>query len=160
MCTSYFNTQTTHTHAILVFQFYLIGGWKLCSVVTAFPIHQRELAIGIRVCPGPELRLPHPTPPGCHGHWPWVFCFMHWARSGLPFYTGQCTCFSAVLSSHPALTTSLWVQKSVTYVCVSFAVCRIVGTILRDSIYALIYSICLFLTYFTLYNRLQFHPPH
>ena len=55
------------------------------------------------------------------------------------------------------------VQKTVLYICVSFAVSH-TGLSLHLSkfhIYALVYCIgFFFLAYFTLYNRLQFHPPH
>ena len=69
-------------------------------------------------------------------------------------------CYS-LKSSHPCLLP----QKSVLYICVSFAVLHI-GSLLtyfKFHIYALIYCIGVFLsdwlTSFT-YNRLQFHPPH
>ena len=50
------------------------------------------------------------------------------------------------------------------YLCLFFCLaCRVIITIFLNSIYmpkyALIY-VLFFLTYFTLYNRLQFHPPH
>ena len=55
------------------------------------------------------------------------------------------------------------VQKTVLYICVSFAVSH-TGLSLHLSkfhIYALVYCIgFFFLAYFTLYNRLQFHPHH
>ena len=68
-----------------------------------------------------------------------------------------------VISNHPTLTFSQRVQKSVLYICVSFAVSHI-GHCYHFSkfhIYALICCIGVFLSdLLTLYNRLQFHPPH
>ena len=41
--------------------------------------------------------------------------------TGCLFYIWQYTCFRGVLSNHPTLAFSHWVQKSVLYFCVSFA---------------------------------------
>ena len=64
--------------------------------------------------------------------------------------------FSQIILPSPSPT----VQKSVLYICVSFCcpACRNVGTIFLNSIYIHEYTVFvfLFLTYFTLYNRLQF----
>ena len=51
------------------------------------------------------------------------------------------------------------VQKSVLYICLSFTVSH---TIFLNFIYMHYYTVLVFyfLTYFTVYNRLQFHPPH
>ena len=55
------------------------------------------------------------------------------------------------------------VQKTVLYICVSFPVSyRLIFTIFLNSIHVHKYTILVFfcLAYFTLYNRLQFHPPY
>ena len=92
-------------------------------------------------------------------HWFWVPCMViHQTHSGNLFNIWYCTYFNAILSNHSTLTFSHWVQKSVLYVCVSFAVLHIGSPydISRFHIYALIYSICLFLTYLTLYISSRF----
>ena len=48
-------------------------------------------------------------------------CFMHQTCTDDRFYVWQYTCFSAILSKHPTLPFSHIVQKSVLYICVSFA---------------------------------------
>ena len=58
--------------------------------------------------------------------------------------------------NHPTLSLSLRVQKSVLYICVSFAVLH-TGSSLPSFYTVLVFFL---LTYFTLYDRLQFHPPH
>ena len=68
--------------------------------------------------------------------------------------------FSQIIPSSPSPTES----KRLFYTSVSLLLCRIQGYhyhLSKFQIYALVYCIVLFfLAYFTLYNRLQFHPPH
>ena len=56
---------------------------------------------------------------------PGVLRFMGLQRVGHDWTTElnwiECTCFSGILSNHPTLNFSHWVQKSVLYFCVSFA---------------------------------------
>ena len=63
----------------------------------------------------------------------------------------------------PPFSFPLCVQKSILYISVSVpAQQKKVHQYCfsRFHIYALIYDIYFFLTYFTLYDRLQVHPPH
>ena len=68
--------------------------------------------------------------------------------------------FSQIIPPSPSLSESkscslhLWL--------LSCPACRIIGTIFLNSIYMHYYTVFvfLFLTYFTLYNRFQVHPPH
>ena len=55
-------------------------------------------------------------------HQPWASCIMHWTWTGDSFHIWYYTCFSAILPNHPTLTLSHRVQKTVPYICVSFAV--------------------------------------
>ena len=92
--------------------------------------------------------LPIPSLEVVPVHWLWVPCFMHWTWTGHLFHIWWYTCFNAVLSNHPTLAFSHRVQKSVLYICVSFAVSHI-GSSLPFSkfhIYALIYYIGVFLS--------------
>ena len=66
--------------------------------------------------------------------WLWVPYVTHRTPTGYLFYTRQCICFSAVLSNHPALSFSHCVQKSVLYVCVSFAALHVGWSVLSFEI--------------------------
>ena len=135
-----------------------------------FAIHQHESAMGIHVSQHPESPshlLPHPIPLGCPralalgallrtSNW-------HWSSSlHMVMYLFQCY---SLKSSHPhllPLSPKVCSLRLVLFCCLAY---RVVVTISLNSIYlylyALIYSIVfLFLTYFTLYNKLQFHPLH
>ena len=67
--------------------------------------------------------------------------------------------FSRIIPPSPSPTES----KSLFFISVSLLLSHIQGHhyhLSKFHIYALIYCIGVFLTYFTLYNRFQFHPPH
>ena len=76
--------------------------------------------------------VPHPEPPFhlpphttlwvIPVHQPWASYIMHRAWSGHLFHIWYYTCFSAILPNHPTLALSHRVQKTVLYICVSFAV--------------------------------------
>ena len=55
-------------------------------------------------------------------HQPQASCIIHWTWTGNSFHIWYFTCFNAVLPYHPALALSHRVQKTVLYICVSFAV--------------------------------------
>ena len=76
------------------------------------------------------------------------------------FYSWWCVYADDTLSIHPTLSFPHCVQKSILYLH-SFPSNRYINTIFsRFHIYALMYCIFLFLTYFTLHNRLYVHPFH
>ena len=58
-------------------------------------------------------------------HQPQAPCLMHWNWTGDPFHIWKYTCFNAILPNHPALALSHRVQKTVLYICDSFAVSHI-----------------------------------
>ena len=76
--------------------------------------------------------VPHPEPPPSSlpvpslwvipVHQPRASCIMHQTRSGDSFHIWYYTCFNAILPNHPTLALSHRVQKTVLYICVSFAV--------------------------------------
>ena len=71
---------------------------------------------------------------------------------------------SMLLSTHSTLAFSHRVQKPVLYICVSFTVSHIGSSLpsflIPYTCVNILHWCFFFLTYFTLYNRLQFHPPH
>ena len=76
--------------------------------------------------------VPHPEPPPSSLPIPslWVIpvhqlrapCIMHWTWTGDSFNIWYFTCFNAILLYHPTFALSHRVQKTVLYICVSFAV--------------------------------------
>ena len=77
-------------------------------------------------------RVPHPEPPShlppqpslwvIPVHQPRASCIMHRTWTGDSFHIWYYTCFNAILPNHPTLALSSRVQKTVLYICVSFAV--------------------------------------
>ena len=118
---------------------FLIGGWLLYIIVMDFAVHQYESSIGTRVSPSSWTTLhlpPHPVPLGVPERQLWVLCFVHQTCTSPLFYIWWYVCFNAILSSHPILAFSHWVQKSVLYICLLCCPAgRIVGTIFLNAIY-------------------------
>ena len=116
--------------------------------------------------PDPPSHLPpHPIPQG-HPSAPALSTLSHasnldwWFISHMIIYMFQCY---SLKSSHPRLLPQS--PKVCFYICVSFAVSYIGSSyhLSKFHIYASVYctgGVFFFLTYFTLYNRFQFHPPH
>ena len=105
---------------ILINLFILIGGKCLYNIVMAFAIHWHESPMGAHVPPSwnPSQLPPYLIPLSC----PRALAFECPASCfelGLVVYL---TYFSAILSYYPTLAFSHIVQKSVLYICVSFAV--------------------------------------
>ena len=115
--------------------------------------------------PEPLSHLPtHPIPQG-HPSAPALSTLLHalnldwWSVSHMLIYIFQCY---SVKSSHPRLLPQSPKDCSIhlcLFCCLAY---RVIITIFLNSIYMCQYTILVFffLTYFTLYNRLQFHPPH
>ena len=137
------------------------------NIVVVFVIHRHESAMGIHVSPRPE---PHshfplyPIPLGCprapalsallHAsnlHWPSI--------SHMVIYMFQCY---SLKSSHPRLLPQSPKVGSLHLCLFSCLAYRVIVTIFLTSKCMRYYTVLvfIFLTYFTLYNRLQFHPPH
>ena len=92
---------------------------------TDFAIHQHESAMGVHVFPilnPPSTSLPIPYLWVIPVHQPQASCIMHQAQTADLFYIWYYTCFTAILPNHPTLSLSHRVQKTVLYICVSFAV--------------------------------------
>ena len=113
---------------MFIVSFYLFKLEDKYNTVMFFATHPDELAIGIFVFHPSWTPFPPPTPPNAsrlsQKHWLWVSCFIHQTANGYLHYIWSCICFNASPSSHPTLS-SHWVQKSILYVCVSFATVHI-----------------------------------
>ena len=94
-------------------------------------------------------------------HQPRAPCLMHWTRTGDLFHIWYNTWFNAILSNHPTLAFSQSPNICSLHLCLFCCLAyRVIATIFLNSIYMSLYTVLVFffLTYFTLYNRLQFHP--
>ena len=98
--------------------------WRLITLqyCIGFAIHQYESAMGVHVFPilnPPPSSLPVPSLWVVPVHQPLASCILHWTWTG-----DSCichTCFNAILPNHPTLSLPHRVQKTVLYICVSFA---------------------------------------
>ena len=90
-----------------------------------FAIHCHESTMGVHVFPilNPSpTSLPVPFLWVIPVHQPQASCIMHRTWTGDLFLIWYYTCFNAILPNHPTLSLSHRVQKTVLYICVSFAV--------------------------------------
>ena len=100
--------------------------WRLITLqyCIGFAIHLHESATGVHLFPilnPPSISLPIPSLWVIAVHQPRAPCLMHQTWTGDSFHIYY-TCFNAILPNHPTLTLSHRVQKTVLYICVSFAV--------------------------------------
>ena len=87
-------------------------------------IHQLASATGVHVFPilnPPPTSLPIPSLWVISVHQPQASCILHQTWTGNSFLMRYYTCFNAILPNHPH-SLSHRVQKTVLYICVSFAV--------------------------------------
>ena len=90
-----------------------------------FAIYQNESATDIHVFPilnPPPTSLPIPSLWVVPVHQPQPSSIVHRTWTGDSFHIWYYTCFNAILPNHPTLSLSHRVQKTVLYICVSFAV--------------------------------------
>ena len=137
----------------------------LYNIVVVFATHWLESAMGVHVShqPKPPSHLPpYSIPPGC-ARAPALNALLHisnlhWSSIlHLVIYKFQC---HSPTSSYPHLLPHS--PKSVLYICVSFAVLHIWLSLLSFYVPYICNNVLvfLFLAYFTMHNRLQFHPTH
>ena len=128
-----------------------------------FGIHSHESAMGVHVFPI-LYPPPHPIPQG-HPSAPALSALSHasnldWRSiSHMIIYMFQCY---SLKSSHPCLlpqSPKVYSLYLCLFCCLEY---RVIITIFLNSIYIHRWTVLVFffLTYFTLYNRPQFHLPH
>ena len=101
--------------------------WRLIILqyCIGFAIHQHEPNTGVHVFPilnPPPTSLPVPSLWFIPVHQPRASCSLHRTWTGDLFHIWYYTCFNAILPNHPILSLSHRIQKTVLYICVSFAV--------------------------------------
>ena len=157
-------------HVCLCFFYFLFlikfiyFNWRLITLqyCIGFAIHQHESTTGIHVFPilnpPPSIPLGRPSAPAPSNQyhalnldWQFVSCMI--------LYMFQC---HSPKSSHPLPLPQSPKDCSIhlcLFCCLAY---RVIVTIFLNSIYMRWYTVLVFffLAYFTLYNRLQFHPPH
>ena len=106
---------------------FIYFNWRLITLqyCIGFAIYQHESTTGIHVFPilnPPPTSLPVPSLWVISVYQPQASCILHRTWTGDPFHIWYYTCFNAILPNHPTLTLSHRVQKTVLYICVSFAV--------------------------------------
>ena len=113
---------------LFFFQYkFIYFNWRLITLqyCIGFAIHQHESAMGVYVFPilnPPPTYLPIPSLWVIPVHQPQASCIMHRTWTGDSFHIWYYTCFNAIFPNHPTLALSHRVQKTVLYICVSFAV--------------------------------------
>ena len=125
-----FQFRTVTTQAIILFIYllnYLFLGFIFFALqyCIGFAIHPHESATGIHVFPilnPPPTSLPVPSLWVIPVHQPRASCILHQTWTGDSFLIWYYTCFNAILPNYPTLSLSHRVQKTVLYICVSFAV--------------------------------------
>ena len=113
------------TNVLFIYFFkykFIYFNWRLITLqyCIGFAIHQRESATGIHMVPilnPPPSSLPVSSLWVIPVHQPQASSIMHWTWTGDLFHIWYYTCFNAILPNHPTQ-----VQKTVLYICVSFAV--------------------------------------
>ena len=131
----------------------------LYNILMVSAIHQHESATSIHMSPPSWTSLPLPTPsqPSRLSQSPGLSSLRHTADfHGLSNFTFDKVYVSILLSQLLPPSPSPCVRKSVRYVCVSLAALQIGSSVPFFKIpYVLIMVfVLLFLTFFTLYNRL------
>jgi len=106
---------------------FIYFNWRLITLQYRidFAIHQHKSATGVHVFPilnPPPTSLPVPSLWVIPVHQPQASWILHWTWTGDSFLIWYYTCFNAILPNHPTLSLSHRVQKTVLYICVSFAV--------------------------------------
>ena len=101
--------------------------WRLITLqyCIGFAIHQHESATGVHAFPflnPTPSSLPVPSLWVLSVHQPQASSIMHRTWTGDSFHIWYYTCFNAILPNHPTLSLSHRAQKTVLYICVSFAV--------------------------------------
>ena len=106
--------------------------------------------------------LPHSPPPrGSSQSARLDSCAVQQPPASCLVYTRWCVYVSAALSlPHPVLHLPCPQAHSLRLCLYSCPANRFISTVFLDSMYMHWYVIFIFLTYFTLYNRLWVHPPH
>ena len=103
-----------HFFLFQIFKCICLLNWRIITLQYSDDFCHTSIWIGHMYTCVPSILIPPPSPP-CSSrlseHRPWVTWFIHQTLTGYLFYIWQCICFSAILSNHPTLSFSHWVQS-------------------------------------------------
>ena len=119
------NPGLPHFRHILIFFILFIIIIFYFIILYWFAIHQHVSTTGVHVFPilnPPPTPLPIPSLWVIPMHQPQAFCILHRTWTGNSFLIWYYTCFNAILPNHPPPSLSHRIQKTILYLCVSFAV--------------------------------------
>ena len=133
----------------------------LCWFLPYITMHQPQ----VYLCPLPlerpsYLLPPHPILRGCHRASDGAPCVLQQSPAG--YLSHMVMCMFNATPSIPLPPYSVSMSLFSVSASLLLPCNRFISTIFLDSIYRHLYTVfvLLFLTYFTLYKRLQVHPPH
>ena len=112
-------------HGSFFFFIFILFYFLPLQYCIGFAIYQHESTTGIHVFPilnPPSSSLSIPSVWVVPVHQPQASSIVHRTWTGVSFHIWYCTCFNAILPNLPTLSLSHRVQKTVLYICVSFAV--------------------------------------
>ena len=121
----YSSLHLVHNEYMLFFLFYLFIVYFTLQYCIGFAIHWHESTMGVHVFPIlnlPSSSLTIPSLWVSPVHQAQASCIMHRTWTGDSFYIWYYTCFNAIPPNYPTLALSHRDQKTVLYICVSFAV--------------------------------------
>ena len=107
---------------IFGFFFFNLFFFLLYNIVLVLPYINMHLPWVFPILNPPPTSLPIPSLWVIPVHQPQASCIMHWTWTGDSFHIWYYTCFNAIFPNDPTLAFSHRVQKTVLYICVSFAV--------------------------------------
>ena len=120
-CNKMYLQFSNYENFILTVSFYFLT----LQYCIGFAIYQNESSTGIHVLPilnPPPSFLPIQSLWVVAVHQPQASSIVHRTWTGNSFHIWYYTCFNAIIPNHPTLSLSHRVQKTVLYICVSFAV--------------------------------------
>ena len=115
-----------HEFSLLLLSFlkfkFIYFTWRLITLQYCVGFAMNPPLVYMYILNPPPTSFPVPSLWVIPVHQPQASCILHRTWTGDSFHIWYYTCFNAILPNHPTLSLSHRVQKTVLYICVSFAV--------------------------------------